>query len=47
VLNGRIVENLHVDMARRLIARAAVIAARDGAPEGAAERAPEKRRAAH
>jgi citrate lyase beta subunit len=46
VLTGRIVENLHVDMARRLIARAAASAARDGAPEGAAERAPEKRRAA-
>ncbi len=32
VLHGRIVENLHVAMARRLLARAAVIAARETAP---------------
>jgi citrate lyase beta subunit len=36
VLNGRIVENLHVAIARRLLARAATIAARDAAPAPAA-----------
>lgn len=40
VLDGRIVENLHVAMARRLLARAAAIAARGEPPSGAAAPVP-------